>query len=145
MHIYLPPTLKSCHLLTVITVHSLSVIYHANVSIKNTARNTYDIFLPCASVHCQTAPKDQCNYVKALYISIGAIFSQLPHFPTLADITSDRPFYHSKDHSHHYFTRRPLYFDIWREISVFLLAVLRKRLFGNRLPTLKKFYGAMFV
>ena len=52
------------HLLTVITVHSLSVIYHANVSIKNTARNTYDMSLPFASVHCQTPPKTGATMLK---------------------------------------------------------------------------------
>ena len=60
--------------MTVITVNSLSVIYHANVSIKNTSRNTYDISLPCASVYCQTATKDRFNSARELYISIGTSF-----------------------------------------------------------------------
>ena len=89
-------------------------------------------------------PQRPGNHVKALYISIGASFlschislywQSLP--PIILSI-------HSKEHSHRYFTRRPLYFDIWREISVFLLAVLRKRLFGNRLPTLRKFLWGRF-
>ena len=39
-----------CHLLTVIIPKSLSVIYHANVSVKNTALSTDEISLLCASV-----------------------------------------------------------------------------------------------
>ena len=86
----------------------------------------------------------RCNHVKAFHISIGASFlsshislnrQSLP--PIVLSV-------HSKEHSHHYFTRRPSYFDIGREISVFLLAVLRKRLFGNRLPTLRKLFMGQF-
>ena len=120
--------------------------FHANVSIKNTARNTYDISLPCASVYYQTAPKDRYNHAKALYISIGASFLSC-HISFLyisSHYLQSCCSIHSKEHFHHYFTRRPLYFDIWHEVSVFL-AVLRKRLFGKGLPTLSRFYGAVFV
>ena len=92
-------------------------------------------------------PKDRYNHAKALYISIGASFLSCHIFLSLywQSLPPIVISIHSKEHSHHYFTQRPLYFDIWREISVFVLAVLRKRLFGNGLPTLRKFYGTVFV
>ena len=134
-------------LIFVTTVNSSSVIYHANVSIKNTARNTYDISLPCTSVYCQTAPKDRFNPAKELYSSIGTSFLSCHIFLSLywQSLPSIVLSIHSKEHSHHYFTRKPIYFDIWREISIFLLSVFRKRLFGDGLPNLSKFYGAVFV
>ena len=90
-------------------------------------------------------PKDRCNHLKALYISIGASFLGCHIYLYWQSLPPIVLSIHSKEHSHHYFTRRPLYFDIWREISVFLLAVLRKRLFGNRLPTFRKFFMGQFL
>ena len=104
------------------------------------------ISMLCAYVCYQTAPKTRYNHAKALCISIGAsvfschIFLSL-YWQSLPPIF----FYSLQEHSHHYFTRRPLYFDIWCEISVLLLAVLRKRLFGKGFLTLSKFYGEVLI
>ena len=87
---------------------------------SKTLLNT-EISLPCASVYCLTAPRVRYNHAKhsiskdksflSRHIFLPLYWQSLPSILICID---------SKEHSHHYFTQRPSYFDIWREISVFL-------------------------
>ena len=120
--------------------------FDANVSIRNTARDTYDISLPCASVYCQTAPKDRYNHTKALYISIGASFLSCHIFLSLysQSFTSNRIVLFIPRSTPAIISLEDLYILISGLKSQFSSQSLENELFGNGLPTLSKFFGAVF-
>ena len=88
--------------------------------IKNTALNTEEISLPCASAYCltdpntgTTMPKHSISKDESLlrrHIFLPLYWQSLPPVLTCID---------SKEHFHYYFTQIPSYFDILHEISVF--------------------------